>query len=182
MDTRSDIPPETLRLLLAYNPETGLLTWKPRPRHFFKSEADSKRWHTNWCGKVALAAKTSGYLNGSILCKCGYRAHRVAWAIFYGEWPSLPIDHVNGIRHDNRLANLRLATPQQNSANTAIRSDNTSKYRGVSFDRNRNVWRARLHHNKTTHDLGSFQTPEEAALAFDKAAIELRGAFARRNL
>lgn len=97
-----------------------------------------------------------------------YFAHRIIWFLAHKEDPkSMQIDHINGDRDDNRLANLRLCNNAQNCLNTKLRSTNTSGIRGVSFaPKNRKKpWRA-LYRRKS---LGWFATKQEAAEAVAKA-------------
>lgn len=96
---------------------------------------------------------------------------------FLTGWPL--VDHRNGNGLDNRRANLRPATKSTNAANSRIRSDNTSGYRGVT--RRGRRWVAQITHAGTHHYLGIFVTPEEGARAYDAAALEHFGEFARLN-
>lgn len=98
-----------------------------------------------------------------------------------GESPKgMVIDHINGDTFDNRRINLRFATPSQNQCNqTKIKSSNTSGYRGVH--KKGDKWIAQIYHNNKKLGLGYFNTPQEAALAYNDKAIELRGEFASIN-
>lgn len=178
-----DINPETLRLLLTYDPETGLLFWKPRDVAFFPDRRAWASWTTSNCGKAALTAKTSGYKNGSILGKCGYRAHRVAWAIYFGEWPSFHVDHINGDRSDNRIANLREVTVSQNQMNRRLRTllGKSSQYKGVYWRPARRRWVSEITAKGEHFRLGSFKTERDAAVAYNRKAEALFGPFARLN-
>jgi hypothetical protein len=98
---------------------------------------------------------------------------------------NVQIDHINGNGLDNRKVNLRLATNQQNNANTSIRNDNTSGYKGVYYKKDREQrkkkWGAQININKKNISLGYFLTKEEAALAYNEAAIKYFGEFAYLN-
>lgn len=90
------------------------------------------------------------------------------------------VDHANNNGLDNRKANLRPATQQQNSRNRQLRSDNSTGYKGVSFSRERNDWTACIFDGRTIH-LGRHPNPIAAARAYDAAALDLFGEFARLN-
>lgn len=132
-----DLPsPELLRKLLRYDPETGKLFWKPRNERV--------QWDARWAGKEAFTnLSLNGYKFGRIYYK-GYFAHRVAWAISFQEWPNGQIDHINGIRHDNRIKNLRVVSQSDNSKNSSIPSHNSSGFVGVSWCKKRNCWEAHI--------------------------------------
>lgn len=122
---------------------------------------------------------TKGYLTVSFRHK-NTKAHIVAWVLTYGEWPPGPIDHRNGIRSDNRISNLRLATTQQNALNRKVRIDSKSGHTGVFFQKNRGAWVAYVYlpGHKKIH-LGCFKSREEAANARRRAAASYHGEFYR---
>lgn len=153
-----------LKSLLHYNPDTGNFTWIDKP-----------------CSKIARGAVAGGYgahgyFRVSVLGK-RYYAHRLAWFYATGEWPSAQIDHVNGVKDDNRLVNLREATAMQNNANLRIKPLNTSGYAGVSFDKVRGNWIARVRSDGRRFNLGRFATPEEAHAARCDFAKDAHGEF-----
>jgi hypothetical protein len=152
-----------LKEVLDYNPDTGVFTWIKSIGRRVKA------------GDVAGSKNDRGYIRIEIKGKC-YKAHRLAHLYMTGTFPENFIDHINHIKDDNRWTNLRDATKSQNQANQPKPKTNTSGYKGVV--RCRNKWRATIHYmNKTIH-IGSYNTPQEAAEAYKKKAIELSGKFA----
>ena len=91
------------------------------------------------------------------------------------------VDHRNGNGLDNRRENLRAATPGQNSRNRVSHRGSSSRYRGVSFDASRKKWLAQIWHEGQNHRLGAFVDERAAALAYDTAALQFHGQFARPN-
>lgn len=100
--------------------------------------------------------------------------------LIIGAKPGESVDHINGNPMDCRRSNLRLATPQQNMANVPKRR-RTRWYKGVQLRCDGKKWVARVQVNRETIHLGSFSTPEAAARAYDRAAIEHFGEFAGLN-
>lgn len=92
------------------------------------------------------------------------------------------VDHKNGDGLDNRRDNLRQAAHQQNLFNQQLSRANTSGFKGVSRSKNPDVWAARIKHNGVSISLGFFSSRETAAYAYDLAALDLFGSFARFNL
>jgi hypothetical protein len=174
-------PPETVKKLLHYNPETGQLFWKQRGRDFFKSERDWKIWNTKNANKEAFLSRNShGYVKGSIFDRT-LIAHRVIWAIQTGEWPEHEIDHINRQRADNRWINLREATSSQNKTNVSSRQNSSSKYIGVSWCETRKIWQASIRKAEKKKHLGRFSCEIDAAKAYDAAAQIIHGQFANLN-
>lgn len=162
---------EDIRKLVDYNPETGFFTWRAR---------ENKSWSTRYFGKQA-ATYTSSDTGYSLItiAKKQYYAHQIAWVHVHGEHPpkGMHIDHVNGDKTDNRIANLRLATVAQNIQNQKIHRDNTSGYKGVVFHKPTKKWMARIKANDQVHYLGVFDKPEEAYTAYMDASRRLHGEF-----
>lgn len=152
--------PNELRSLVEYDPNTGALTWKPR---------SSQRFNTNSAGLPAFAnISRDGYFTGRML-GVNYKAHRVAWALFYGTWPDGQVDHINGDRKDNRIANLRSVTNAENARNQRLRKANTSGHSGIYwFARDCKWWVKIVVHGKAQH-VGYFDNLEEAIVARDEA-------------
>lgn len=90
-------------------------------------------------------------------------------------------DHINCDPLDNRRGNLRLATHAENSRNRRLRADNASGYKGAYWHKQRQRWQAQVRVDRKLKHLGYFDTAEEAARAYDAAARELHGEFARLN-
>ena len=155
-----------LKSLLQYDPRTGIFTWR-------KSTAK--------CVQVGMKAghhAISGYYFIRIHGK-NYRAHRLAWLYIFGQYPTSELDHINRIKHDNRICNLRAATISENRINTKLHAHNTSGYRGVQYVYNK--WKAKIHYQKHQYYLGTYNTKEAAALAYNQAAQQLYGDFAYLN-
>lgn len=91
------------------------------------------------------------------------------------------VDHIDGNPLNNRLLNLRLATRSQNCINTGKPKNNTSGFKGVSFHQKTSKWIARIGYQCERKFLGYYSTAEEAAKAYNKAAIELFGEYALLN-
>jgi hypothetical protein len=105
--------------------------------------------------------------------------HRLAWFWVIGEWPENNIDHVSGVRDANYWLNIREATVSQNNCNVGLKPANTSGYKGVSWHKASQKWRAQIRHNSKPKHLGSFVDIEEAYFERLKAEKELHGEFAR---
>ncbi|MBN4665435.1 HNH endonuclease [Pandoraea nosoerga] len=169
---------EFVREALAYEPLTGELRWKERPRSHFKTERGYRIFRSRFAGRVA----------GHVFASTGYRlvnlgdyghigVHRLAIAIVAGTWPEV-VDHVNGDTLDNRLENLRACTKAQNCMNRKRNRANRSGLKGVSSLPNSSRWQARIQHKGVQIHLGMFDTPELAHAAYVAAARNLHGEFA----
>lgn len=155
---------ERLREVLDYDPDTGIFRWKQSFVHRVK-------------GGVA-GADVRGYVVIQI-DGVRIRAHRLAWLWVHGSYPIALLDHINAVRSDNRIANLRNATHSQNSANRQNRPDNKVGLKGVYRHKARESYVAEIVKEGERMYLGSFATPELAHEAYVKAAKELFGEFAR---
>src|SRR5690554_1648894 len=179
MTKRSLPSPEELRQRLTYESETGRLFWKERPLSDFKNSRLCNSWNKQFSGKEAFTADNGKGYRCSFAFKTPMKAHRVAWAIYYGEWPRGHIDHINGVKSDNRISNLRIATISENQWNMPRKPDSHSGYKGVTWSKVRNMWRSRISVNGKSIWLGYHSTPEQAHAAYCEAAKKYHGEFAR---
>lgn len=160
-----------LKKHLNYNPDTGIFTWKIRKGR-------------QGPGDIAGTLTSNGYI--SICIGKIYRhlsAHRIAFLYMTGSIPEF-VDHIDRNKSNNKWSNLRKATKSQNSGNTNIMSTNTSGYKGVSYRKTGKRikrWYAQIRIKDKPTFLGYFLTKEEAAVAYDNAAIKTYGEFANLN-
>lgn len=149
-----------------YEPETGEIVWRVPTRNGLSA------------GDVA-GYVASGYKRIALFGQC-HKAHQIAWLIHYGTWPTASIDHINGDRVDNRIANLRVAGNSINSQNRAnpSRNNRTGGYLGVcSTSKGRKPFRAQIKVNGKKLHIGSFMTAEEAHEAYLKAKALMHPGF-----
>ena len=169
-----------LRERLDYNPETGVFIWRSRPLEHFPNAALCGTWNTRYAGKPAGFRHGKGYRQISV-DDIKYMTHRIAWAMEHDGPMPQDIDHIDGDRANNRIANLRAATRSENLANAMIARHNTSGAKGVHFNRYWGKFEAHITHHYKYYHLGKFDTLEQAAAARRKAAERLHGKFARHE-
>lgn len=162
--------PDELRQWVSYNPDTG---------EFVRSSTVKGRGRRA-AGTQVGSIDSKGYRCGSVRGR-SYQLHRLAWYLHYGVWPPADIDHINGDRADNRIANLRLATRKENSRNRKMHHTNTSGFRGVTWDRTKNRWKAKITVDGRSCSLGNFLDPAKASEAYEKAAAKHFGDFRRHD-
>ncbi|MDR7875759.1 HNH endonuclease [Yersinia mollaretii] len=159
---RENITPEFLISRFIYDPETGSF----------------KRKH---CSYKRLIGTDPCFIRGGYSCISikgnTFLSHRVAWAMSYGQWPKEFIDHINGVRNDNRLINLREATSAQNNHNVRAPVKSKTGFRGVDYMERKGKWRARIKINGKVKQIGTFNSPEDAGQAYASYAKNLRGEF-----
>jgi len=146
--------------LLEYCAETGVFRWRSTGGGCSKN------------GGIAGSLDRDGYRQISVRRKPVY-AHRLAWFFIHGEWPSAQIDHINGMRDDNRAVNLRLATISENQQNVSKRAGATSKLLGVTWHKHARKWHAKIQSGGKQHSLGYYATQEEAHGAYLRAKAGL---------
>lgn len=155
---------ERLLELLHYDQNTGIFTWRVNRGGRKAARAGSVAGHTRPDGYFEICVDRNRVL-----------AHRLAWFYVHGRWPAEQIDHMNGIRLDNRLSNLREATQSQNNANRPP----VSGLKGVYFHKRAGRWAAQIKQDGEVTYLGLHDTPQQAHAAYCEAAERLFGEFAR---
>lgn len=147
---------EELMQVLSYDPETGIFRWKVSWKHMREGKEI-----TNTCvagyGRVKFQGKA-------------YKLHRLAWLFHHGEWPKGHIDHINRVKNDNRIVNLRDVSPARNMRNQGMYSTNKSGAKGVYWFHGK--WVAYQKLNYKVHYLGRFDTVEEASKVVNKFRLE----------
>ncbi len=146
---------------ISYDSETGVFCWAVgRPG----------------CSKGAIA----GHINteGYRVIKLGrnaFLAHRLAWFLVHGEWPSLPLDHINGVRDDNRLQNLRMADHSINMQNkrAAMSNNKSCGLLGVTWNKQHGRWQSKIMVRGVRHHVGLFDSAEDAHRAYLKKKRQL---------
>lgn len=170
-----------LRQLLRHDAEAGLLFWREKSEDSIASARQSTRqriarnWNARYAGKPAFTTVAArGYFVGTVDLR-HYYAHRVIWALHYGEWPHDVIDHINGNPLDNRIANLRCVSQSQNLQNQKLHGRNRTGHHGVWYDKNRDAYQVYITQEGKRLRLGRHKDLDEA-IATRKAA-ELRLGF-----
>ena len=153
--------------LLKYHADTGLFTWK---------EARGCRAVGDIAGTKNLGRDRAYWMIK--IDRRFYYAHKLAWLIYYGQWPEM-LDHINGDGLDNRIVNLRLCDMAQNKANSMDYKNNRSGHKGVTWEKGKDRWVAKIQHRNKRITLGRFKTIELAAATYREAAKRLFGEFAR---
>lgn len=170
MKSSKQLTQERLHNLLNYDRNTGVFTWAVGRR-----------------GRARRGGIAGSHINGYISISVDgviFKAHQLVWLYCNGELPDavngLFVDHINGIRDDNRVCNLRLVTHGQNQQNRIkARKDSTSGVIGVGWHPTDNAWRARITANGKCVFLGNFDSKEEACEAYLKAKARLHIALGR---
>ena|ERR1019366_3682550 len=163
----TDLTAEILHELFSYDVDTGIFI---RIADLgIRARIGSQAGWVTRCGYCCMSIKYRKYL-----------AHRLAWLYMTGKWPPHQIDHINGIRLDNRWVNLRLATNSQNQWNSKpVRASNTSGYKGVYWSKHANMWRATITCNGKQKVIGYRKIKEDAARLYEIAARQEFGEYAR---
>jgi hypothetical protein len=170
------IPIDKLRRLVSLDEESGKLFWRKRLESDFVGKNTSRAcntWNARFSGKEAFCHMSgNGYLHGALKYQkvC---AHRVVFALFNGHWPTNTIDHINGVRTDNRPSNLRDVQHIENMRNQPISKASSTGVTGVSFDKARNKYEAHITVCGKKKTLGRFDRVADAKSAREKANQEI---------
>lgn len=159
------ITQERLKELFDYN-QDGYLVWK---------KTTSNRVVV---GSIAGRKTDTGYISIGLNGK-HQRAHRLIYLWHHGELPVGDIDHINGIRDDNRIENLRFATRSQNNANSRVDRNSISGVKGVHWNKRDGNWIARINIKPKAIWIGTFATIELASEAYSRALVNLFGDYAK---
>lgn len=160
-----------LRECFSYNKETGFVTWRHRPRHHFQTDRIWRSFNAKHGGKEAFFMRdTFGYRRGKV-CGVEFTSQRVIWKLVTGKDPEGEIDHINGVRDDNRWINLRSVSHGENMRNTRRRSDNKTGVSGVNVKNGK--FCARVQSRGKRKNLGYFDTLEQAEMAVIEARSDL---------
>lgn len=152
-----------LHKFLKLDADTGTLVWRRR---------SCSRFNSNYAGKTAGTLNKEGYVCLRLLGKL-LLAHRVVFAMHEGRWPDNQVDHVNGIKTDNRPSNLRDVTLSENLKNQKMRANNRSGVTGVHWVAHKKKWAASISDKGTRVRLGLFKTIDQAATARNQAEKRL---------
>ena len=163
MNPKNSLSFERANELLCYDRETGEFSWKI-------------------ARKGASKGRQAGTINGLgyrqiMMDGITYLAHRIAWLIATGRHPVDQIDHINGEKSDNRIANLREASCSENLRNIKISAVNTSGMKGVSLEKSRGRFQGQVRLNGVRHRTARFHTAEEANTATIILREHLHGSF-----
>ena len=156
---------QKLKALFKYDAETGGIYWIAFGKGKIKK-------------KPAGTVTSAGYV-GILIDGKRYLAHRIAWALVHGSWPEQQIDHINGIKTDNRIENLRSATNAQNGKNYGANKTNTSGIKGVSWCKQTQKWRAMIKVDGKSICKGRYFDKRDALIARQAAEIEHFGEWRR---
>lgn len=152
---------ERARTMLSYDSESGVVSWAVRPGRKMKIGQ-----------RAGYRKKDKGY-RYIVIDGLAFFEHRLCWFLFYGVWPNDEIDHINHMRDDNRISNLRECSRSENEQNSRMRKNNTSGYQGVTWSHREQKWSAQIYKNYKRIQLGMHNSPEKAYAAYCAAKADL---------
>jgi len=178
-----ELTQEILNRYLQYDHETGVLTWKIRTPDEYNNDRSCATFNSKYASKIAGCLNSnSGYVTLGLLGHGCVRAHRIIWTIITGNNNPMVIDHINGIKHDNRWCNLREVTQGQNMMNCKNRDDGSSKYKGVHWHNVNKRWISQIAVNSKVIYIGSYHDELSAHNAYTEAAKIHHGQFMRNPI
>lgn len=162
------VPPARLQELFTYDYDAGLLYWR----------VNRRRARAGTPAGCIPKGRTRRHIT---IDNVSMTYAPAVWCFVHGEWPNGEIDHIDCDPLNDKVTNLRVATRSQQTANTKLRADNASGFKGVYFDgsKREKKWRAQIRCGDALTHLGYFKTPEEAHAAYSEAAMKAFGEFAR---
>jgi hypothetical protein len=169
MGKKSPISQQRLLEVIEYEPENGIFRWRI---------TKNKRAAV---GVVAGNLAVNGYVRIFVDGQ-SYFAHRLAWFYMTGAWPEAQIDHRDGVRNNNRWANLRCVTNAQNACNSRTPTHNTSGFKGVSWSKVAGKWHAYVKVDGARRNLGMHDDIATAARVVSEARKRLHGEFANDGI
>lgn len=151
-----------LRSQLSYNPDTGEFWWiTPKQRRRMDRPAGSTQSGGYRHIRLTIDGKNLDFFS-----------HRLAWLYVYGVWPKSHLDHIDRNRSNNRISNLREVNASENNYNVSKQKNCSSKFIGVSWSTRDKRWKSTIRHGGKRHSLGCFICEKEAAMAYNKAALQ----------
>lgn len=164
----------------------GVLYWRERPRSHFVRANNFTAFNRHKAGRPAGGESSLGYMVVGFSVGPGvkarlFMAHRVIWAIHYGQWPDGEIDHIDHDPLNNRIENLRLADRTANCQNRRVKAGSKSRFLGVVWSGESGKWRAVCGIGGKKKHLGRFDSEAEAAMAYDAHVIAVLGPGANTN-
>ena len=158
---------DVLKSLLRYEPDTGLIYWVAKGKGMIKKKAAGTKLHSGYLG-ICIGPKR-------------WQAHRIAWALHTGAWPKDQIDHINGIKTDNRACNLREATNSQNGKNLKLSKANKTGVAGVCWSERYQNYRVYIKVDHKQKYLGTFKNFDDAVKSRHEAEYKYFGEWKRNK-
>lgn len=162
------ITQEKLKSIFFYNSETGIFTRKVK----------RGKWPA---GEVCGTINGGGYVYISIN-GVKYQAHRLAWLYMYGQFPSLGLDHINCLKTDNRICNLRESNQSMNSLNVPVKKNSSTGLKGAFYIKSKRMFGSKARVNGKSFNLGYFRTKELAHDAYVNFANKHHGDFIHHTI